>query len=227
MTGIPTATVAELNEEYIARMEDVLAIYEKPLSTSRPVVCMDEKPVVLHEDTRPRHRCGRDRLRGATTNTSAAAPPTSSAASSPRRDGTSPRSRRRARRPSSPTICWRSPASYSEADTIHLVMDNLSTHTRKALVDRFGEKLGAWLWQRFTVHYTPKHGSWLNQAEIEISLFSRQCLGKRRIGKLASLRSQARAWNRRVNRDQITIQWKFTRKQARRKLHYTITRSQN
>ena len=83
------------------------------------------------------------------------------------------------------------------------------------------------LWQRFTVHYTPKHGSWLNQAEIEIGLFSRQCLDKRRIGGLVSLRSQARAWNRRVNSDKITIQWKFTRKQARRKLNYTITRSQN
>jgi len=92
-------------------------------------------------------------------------------------------------------------------------------------VNQFGEKAGAWLWQRFTVHYTPKHGSWLNQAEVEISLFSRQCLGKRRIGNLAPLRSQARAWNRRVNRDQISIQWKFTRKQARRKLKYTITRS--
>ena len=59
-------------------------------------------------------------------------------------------------------------ASYPEADTIHLVMDNLSSHNRKALVDRFGEKIGSLLWKRFTVHYTPKHGSWLNQAEIEI-----------------------------------------------------------
>ena len=71
--------------------------------------------------------------------------------------------------------------------------------------------------------YTPKHGSWLNQAEVEISLFSRQCLGKRRIGNMTSLRSQARAWKRRVHRDKITIHWKFTRKQARRKLNYTIT----
>ena len=77
-------------------------------------------------------------------------------------------------------------AHYSAADTIHLVMDNLSTHTRKALVDRFGEEVGGWLWDRFTVHYTPKHGSWLNQAEIEIGIFSRQCLGRRRIGDIAT-----------------------------------------
>jgi hypothetical protein len=59
-------------------------------------------------------------------------------------------------------------ARYPEADTIHLVLDNLSSHSRKALVERFGEKAGDWLWNRFTVHYTPKHGSWLHQAEIEI-----------------------------------------------------------
>ena len=82
---------------------------------------------------------------------------------------------------------------YPEADTIHLVLDNLSSHTRKAVVERFGEKAGGWLWDRFTVHYTPKHGSWLNQAEIAISLFSRQCLGQRRIGDRASLRRQTQA----------------------------------
>jgi hypothetical protein len=109
---------------------------------------------------------------------------------------------------------------YTAADTIHLVMDNLSTHTRKALVNRLGEKAGGWLWGRFTIHYTPKHGSWLDQAEIEISLFSRQCLGKRRIPDLPTLTREARAWNRRVNRNHIKINWKFTRKKARNKFAY-------
>ena len=76
---------------------------------------------------------------------------------------------------------------YPDAETIHLVIDNLNTHCGKTLVDRFGQPKGAALWDRFTVHYTPKHASWLNQAEIEISLFSRQCLGKRRIGELRTL----------------------------------------
>jgi hypothetical protein len=95
---------------------------------------------------------------------------------------------------------------YPEADTIHVVLDNLSLHTRKAVVQRFGGEAGDWLWNRFTVRYTPKHGSWLNQAEIAISLFSRQCLGQRWIGDRAFLRKQTRAWNRRVNRDRVTIQ---------------------
>jgi hypothetical protein len=116
-------------------------------------------------------------------------------------------------------------ASYPQADTIHLVLDNLSTHTRKAVVDRYGEKDGDWLWRRFTVHHTPKHGSWLNQAEIEIGIFSRQCLGKRRIGNIDDLTTETHAWNQRMNQDQTTIDWKFTRKKTRRKLKYTITRS--
>src|SRR6266478_5657845 len=81
---------------------------------------------------------------------------------------------------------------YPEADTIHLVLDNLSSHTRKAVLQRFGGEAGDWLWNRSSVHYTPKHGSWLNQAEIAISLFSRQCLGQRRIGDRASLRKETR-----------------------------------
>jgi hypothetical protein len=114
---------------------------------------------------------------------------------------------------------------YPEADTIHLVLDNLSSHTRKAVVQHFGGEaaIGCGIGSPCTT--PPKHGSWLNQAEIAISLFSRQCLGKRRIGDRASLRKQTRAWNRRMNRDRVTIQWSFTRKQARKKFGYKNTRS--
>ncbi len=118
----------------------------------------------------------------------------------------------------------------SPADTTHLVMDNLSSHNRKALVDRFGEKIGGLLWECFTVHYTPKHGSWLNQAEIEISLFSRQCLGRNRIPSLGQLQRQARAWTRKMNRDRVTINWKFTHKKALQKFGYNrnkFVRSEN
>jgi transposase len=94
---------------------------------------------------------------------------------------------------------------YPTADKIHLVMDNLSSHTRKAVVERYGEKAGGWLWDRFRVHSTPKHGSWLNQAEIEISLFARQCLARRRIPSLRDLRREDRAWGRRINRNRVTI----------------------
>jgi len=212
--------VAELNKEYIARMEDVLALYERPLSAHEPVVCVDEKPVVLHADLRsarpmrPGHFLRRDSeyLRCGTANVFC---------------GVEPKAGRHftkvtANRCSAEFADYllEIAANYPEADTIHLVMDNLSTHRLKALVERFGEKIGGWLWDRFTVHYTPKHGSWLDQAEIEISLFSRQCLGQRRISSLSNLRRETKAWNLKMNRNQVTINWQFTRKKARVKFGY-------
>jgi hypothetical protein len=115
------------------------------------------------------------------------------------------------------------------ARTIHLVMDNLNIHCRKTVTDYFGEKEGRYLWNRLSVHYTPKHGSWLNEAEIEISLFARQCLGKRKVPSLEVLQRETRAWNRKINRDKTKIDWRFSRKKARQKFGYyknSFTRSQ-
>src|ERR1035437_5409712 len=219
--------VAELDQEYLGRMEDVLALYEKPLSETEPVVCIDEKPVVLHADLRPprpmhpgralRRDCEYER-RG-TANAFCGVEPKAG------RHFTKVTNDR-----SSPEFAYYLldvAARYPEADTIHLVIDNLSSHTRKAVVERYGQKAGGWLWDRFTVHYTPKHGSWLNQAEIAISLFSRQCLGRRRIADQTSLRKETRAWSRRRNCHPVPIQWAFTRKRARKTFDYIITRSRH
>jgi transposase len=220
--------IAEADEEYIARMEDVLAVYEKPLSSAEPVVCVDEKPVTLHKDVRqpipmqPGRVARRDNEyeRCGTANVFCGVEPKAGVhftKVTPNRSS-----------PEFAEFLKFIADHYCEAETIHLVMDNLSSHTRKAVVDRFGESHGAALWNRFTVHYTPTHGSWLNQAEIEISLFARQCLGKQRIADRKALAKEARAWNRRTNRKRTTIQWTFTRKKARQKFRYTFktTRSE-
>jgi transposase len=201
-------------------MEDVLALYEKPPSEKEPVVCMDEKPVVLHADVRPprpmqpgraaRQDC--EYQRRGTANAFCGVQPKAG------RHFTKITPNRSA--PQFADYLLEIIAAYPKADTIHLVMDNLSSHRRKALVDRYGERIGGLLWDRFTVHYTPKHGSWLNQAEIEISLFSRQCLGQRRIPSLTDLDREAKAWNQKMNRDRVIINWKFTRKEARQKFRY-------
>jgi hypothetical protein len=109
---------------------------------------------------------------------------------------------------------------YAFALTIHLVQDNLSTHSENSLIAAFGEKEGRRLWRRFTVHYTPKHASWLNAAEIEASLVSRECLGTRRIGNLAALRREVTSWRKRASRDGRTINWKFRVHDARRVFRY-------
>ena len=212
--------VAELNAEYVRKMEDVLALYERPLDASEPVVCVDEKPVTLHQDVRPTTSAAPGQLarrdaeykRCGTANVFCAVEPQAG------RHFTCPTPRRTALEFA--RMAAQIVIAYPAAKTIHLVLDNLNIHCRKSLVGCYGEELGDYLWQRFSVHYTPKHGSWLNQAEIEISLFSRQCLGRRRIPDLAALQAQAHAWNEQINRAQTRIDWLFSRKDARRSFGY-------
>jgi hypothetical protein len=109
---------------------------------------------------------------------------------------------------------------YTQAKTIHLVLDNLNIHRHKSLTDLLGAEFGTEIWDRFTVHYTPTHGSWLNQAEIEIGMFTRQCLGRRRLPDLKTLRRESRTWSRRINAARTTIKWRFDRRTARRKFGY-------
>jgi len=212
--------VAELNEAYIAKMEDVLEVYEKPLNPEEPVVCLDEKPVTLHADVRPTSPAvpGREARRDneyercGTANVFCVVEPKAG------RHFTFPTPDRSAFEFAQ--VAFEVAMAYPEAETIHLVLDNLNIHRRKSLTDLYGKELGTEIWDRFTVHYTPTHGSWLNQAEIEIGMFARQCLGSRRIPDLKTLRRESRAWNRRTNRDGIKINWKFDRKAARRKFGY-------
>ena len=212
--------VADLDEEYITKMEDVLEVYERPYDRQEPVVCLDEKPITLHADVRPASPAapGREARRDneyercGTANVFCAVEPKAG------RRFTFPIPDRSGFEFARVTV--ELALAYPEAKTIHLVMDNLNIHRRKALADVFGAEMAAQVWDRFTVHYTPTHGSWLNQAEIEIGLLSRQCLGKRRIPSLKLLKAEARAWNRRMNRDRVKINWKFDRRAARRKFGY-------
>src|SRR5579863_7840789 len=212
--------VADLDDEYIAKMEDVLAVYERPYNPQEPVICIDEKPITLHADLRPASPAipGREARRDneyercGTANVFCAVEPKAGrhfTFATPDRSGFE-----------FARVAVTLAMAYPEAETIHLVLDNLNIHCRKALADVFGEAMAAEVWDRFSVHYTPTHGSWLNQAEIEIGLFSRQCLGKRRIPSLKILKAEAKAWNRRVNRDRVKIQWRFDRNAARRKFGY-------
>jgi DDE superfamily endonuclease len=212
--------VGAIDAAYIARMEEVLATYEQPLRAAEPVVCLDERPVQLTADTRPpsRARPGRparydyEYQRHGTANLFCAVEPKAGwhlVRATPNRAG-----------PEFAKVIRAIAGHFPEADTVHLVMDNLSTHTRKSLTDYYGEAIGGALWARLTVHYTPKHASWLNQAEIAIGLLIRECLGRRRIADLPLLRSETAAWKRQANRHRRIIQWRFTRRKARRTFGY-------
>ena len=100
-------------------------------------------------------------------------------------------------------------------------MDNLNIHGPQALTTALGTVKAAALWARFTPHYTPKHGSWLNPAEIEASLWARECLGADRVETVEALRARTRAWNARAHRAKRIITWRFTTSKARRVFGYT------
>src|SRR5271169_3164558 len=212
--------VADLDDDYIARMEDVLEVYEWPHDPKQPVICIDEKPVTLHADVRPASPAapGREARRDneyercGTANVFCAVEPKAGrhfTFATPNRSAVQ-----------FAQVLFELAMQYPDADTIHLVMDNLNIHRRKSLTDLLGEEVGGEVRDRFTLHYTPSHGSWLNQAEIEIGLLSRQCLGSRRIPNLKTLRKEVTAWNRDVNRRRTRINWRFDRKAARRKFGY-------
>src|SRR4029450_5882875 len=212
--------VADLADDYIAKMEDILELYERPYDPQQPVVCLDEKPITFHAELRPpspatpgrEARRDNEYKRNGTANVFCAVEPKAGrhfTFPTPDRSGLE-----------FAQVAAELVFQYPDAQTIHLVMDNLTSHTRKSFTALFGAEVGGEIWDCFTVHYTPTHGSWLNQAEIEIGLFSRQCLGTRRIPDVATLRRESRAWNRRMNRDRIKINWKFDRRAARRKFSY-------
>ena len=170
-------SVPRLDDDYIARREDVLETYERSSDPQQPVVCWDEKPVTLHAEVRPPTPAapGREARRDSQyerrgmANVFCAVEPK---AGRHFRFVTADRSGFEFAK-----ALFQLAMAYPAAETIHLVMDNLSTHSRKSLTDLCGEEFGAEIGDCFTPHYTPVHGSWLNQAEIEIGIFSRQCLG--------------------------------------------------
>ena len=191
--------VADLDDAYIAKMEDVLEVYERPYDARQPVICLDEKPITLHADLRPTRpaapgrelRRDNEYERRGTANVFCVVEPKAG------RHFTFPTPNRSALEFAQVVVNLA--LEYPTAKTIHLVMDNLNIHCRKSLTDVFGAEIAGEVWDRFTIHHTPTHGSWLNQAEIEIGIFARQCLGRRRISDLKTLRREAKAWNRRVS----------------------------
>lgn len=208
----------EHNGEYVARMEDVLDVYERPRDPAAPVVCMDEMPVQLLKETRvpipaapgrPR-RVDYEYERNGTANIFMFAEPLAGWRQ------TVITERRTA-------VDWAVAlrdlvdSRYADARVIVLVMDNLNTHTLGSLYEAFPPAEARRIAKRLEIHHTPKHGSWLNMAENELSALSRQCLA-RRIGTADDLRSEVQAWEATRNTEQVRLQWRFTIDQARIKL---------
>lgn len=199
-------------------MEDVLDVYELPYDPARPVVCMDEKPYQLLDHARDplpmrpgdNQKTDSEYVRNGTCSIFAFVEPLGG------RHHTSVREHRTA--PDwAEEIKYLADAMYPNAEKIILVMDNLNTHKAASLYKAYPPAEARRIIKRLELHYTPKHGSWLNMAEIELNVMTRQCLS-RRISTIELLRQELSAWEDERNQAQAKIKWHFQTGDARNKL---------
>jgi len=199
-------------------MEDVLDTYELPYNPERPVVCMDEKPYQLLGETRQpvEMKPGSDRkvdyeyVREGTCSIFAVTEPLAG------RRHVSVRERRTAT-DWAEEIKHVADVMYPDAEKIVLVMDNLNTHTTASLYKAFEPEEARRIAKRLELHFTPKHASWLDMAEIELNVMTKQCLD-RRIGSIDTLRKELGKWETDRNMTANKIIWQFTTKDSRTKL---------
>jgi len=199
-------------------MEDVLEVYKRPYDGKRPVVCFDEtsKQLVGEVATPAPAAPGQvahydyEYVRNGVANIFMIFEPLAGQRDVEVTD-------RRTRKDYAECLRKISDEMYPDAEVIVLVQDNLNTHSPASLYEAFDPAEAKRLADRFEVHYTPKHGSWLDMAEIELGILSRQCLS-RRIDNVDVLRRETRAWEVARDADDTKVDWQFTTKDARIKL---------
>ena len=204
--------------EYVAAMEDVLEVYHRPYDPERPVVCMDESSKQLIAEVRqplpakPGAIAKQDfeYERRGTANIFMAVEPLAGQRTVQVTD-------QRTRADWARFMEYLLVAVYPEVTVLVLVMDNLNTHTIGSLYEAFAPATARALAERLEIHYTPKHGSWLNMAETELSVLSGQCLD-RRIDRKELMAQEIAAWERDRNTNESKIDWQFTTADARIKL---------
>jgi len=199
-------------------MEKVLDVYKRPYNPRCPVICMDESPRQLIDEVKTPIPAGPGRAarydyeykRHGVCNVFIANEPLAG-------KRTVKITERKTKQDWAHFVADIA-EQYDDAERITLVMDNLNTHRAGSLYETFPPERAKELWDRFEFVYTPKHGSWLNMAEIELNVLIRQCLN-RRIPDIASVATEVDAWQNHRNTRNATINWQFTTKHARVKLY--------
>ena len=215
--------IPNITPEFTARMEDLLDLYAKPYDPREPVICFDEKSKQLLKETRTtRYSMNRmlikrdyEYKRNSTRNIFVAVEPKGGW-----RDATV--TRRRTRKDFAEAVKrLANLPQYQDVHVIHFVCDNLNTHCPGSLVEAFGVKQAVDIMRKIRFHYTPKHASWLNMAEIELSVLRRQAI-KGRVPDEEVLKERITQWQERRNQAHATIQWRFTKKDARKIFKYPV-----
>jgi len=209
----------EADAEFTACMEEVLETYSRPYDPAFPVLCMDEQPVQLLKETRTpipataKHgkRVDYEYERAGTANIFMFTEPLAGW-------------REVAVRPTKTKLDWAVEMArllddrYADCEKVILVCDNLNTHTKGAFYEAFAPQRARQLVRRIEFRHTPKHGSWLNIAENELSSLTRQCVAGRRFGDVDTLRAETSAWSTDVNKTQRGVDWQMKVDDARSKL---------
>ncbi len=207
------------NGEFVACMENVLETYALPYNSSIPVLCMDEQPVQLTKEVRKPIRATRRHAKRLDYEYKRAGTASIFLFAEPLIGW-----RHATARPRRTKIDWALEMAnliegrYANADKVIVVCDNLNTHTAGAFYECFPADRARDIIRRIEFHKTPKHGSWLNIAENELSVMTRQCLAGRRIGDIDILRKELSAWSISTNQKQRGVDWQFTIDDARIKL---------
>lgn len=199
-------------------MEDILDVYELPYNPSVPVVCMDEKPYQLLGEVREswamrpsdNKKVDSEYVRNGTCSIFAFIEPLGG------RHHVSVREHRTAS-DWAEEIKYMVDNMYPDVEKIILVMDNLNTHKASSLYKKYPPEEARRILRKLEIHYTPKHGSWLDIAEIELNVMTRQCLSKR-IESISKLKSELDTWENERNNNSAKVNWQFTTKEARVKL---------
>jgi hypothetical protein len=205
--------------DFVCHMEDVLEVYQRPYDPHRPLICMDETSKQLVGETRSPLRSvpgtparyDAEYVRHGVANLFLFSEPLTGKRCVRVRE-------QRTMQDWAHVMRELIEETYADAERIVLVMDNLNTHTPASFYATFQPDIAKRLSDKLEIHYTPKHGSWLNMAEIELGILSKQCLD-RRIPNRARLKREVAAWESQRNQSKAKIKWQFQTKDARIKLH--------
>lgn len=207
------------NSEFVACMEEVLETYATPYDAAFPVVCMDEQPVQLLKETRVPIPASKEHPQRVDYEYERAGTACIFMFTEPLSGW-----RKVSVQPHRTKVDWAFEMEellrtrYASAEKVILVSDNLNTHTKGAFYEAFPPDQARAIVQRLEFRFTPKHGSWLNIAENELSSMTRQCLSGRRIPNIEMLRDETDAWATSSNDKQRGVDWQFTIENARHKL---------
>ena len=217
--------IQEITPEYRKRMYGLLDLYQEPYDPRKPVIGVDEKPKQLVEDSRPQipmqpgktEKHDYEYVRNGKANIFMAVQPKHGKRIS--------KVTRRRTNIDFAQFMKELILFYPYAEKLRIVLDNLSTHTQKAFYDTFDKEEAKKILSKIEFHYTPKHASWLNVAEIEIGVMDNECTD-RRMKNISYLKSEVQAWTKRRNKERCKIDWRFTKENADEKLskHYIFNK---